>query len=179
MIKKALGWILLVGLVGLLTWGAIYRTQAKLSDGRVGAENGPAYGVLRSQGQTDTNEFGFPQANLSRGNPQAENQRGQGSGGQAGQREGLRLNGVVASVDDISLVVSMTDGGTLELANGPWFYAQEMGFNPQIGDQLWLEAFYDAEGHLEIRFIENITSGEILVTRDESGRPMWAGRGRR
>jgi len=58
---------------------------------------------------------------------------------------------------------------------GLGFYAQEMGFNPQNGDNLLLVSFYETSDHMGVSKLVKLTNGESVELRDESGRPRWAG----
>jgi len=69
-------------------------------------------------------------------------------------------------------------GEQVVVENRPWSFAQEMGFAAQPGDQVTLVGFYEDET-LEVGQIADASNGQTVQLRDESGRPMWAGRGRR
>jgi len=170
MFKKIIVSAILVGLIAILAVGAINRTQAKAYnetgfrqevEGRVAQGGGQGWGASnRTQSQDGLNAetFGEGQAQIS---------------------ELVELTGQVTSVDSALLLVSAASGETVEIANRAWSFAQEQGFTPQVGDTLALTGFYETDGRLEVSQIENLTSGETLALRDENGRPMWAGRGRR
>jgi hypothetical protein len=86
------------------------------------------------------------------------------------------LEGTIDSIDESSLEINTTNGQSIELVNQIWRYVQDQGSFPSLGDQVTIEAFFDDYGSLEIASIENLTNGQSLTLRDESGRPMWAGR---
>ena len=48
----------------------------------------------------------------------------------------------------------------------------------QAGDSVSLTGFYE-DGDFEVGQIDDQTTGQTVSLRDESGRPLWAGRGRR
>ena len=193
MLKKIILSTLLVGLISILVVGAIYRTQAKASnetglnqtgEGRATQREVQGYGTGNTnQGLGDTNA-------VARGNGQGRNSgnssensayplnesRGEG---QAQISEQVAITGNVTSVDNILLVISTASGDTVEVANRAWSFAQEQGFSTQVGDSLSLTGFYDTDDTLEVSKIENVNTGELVLLRDENGRPMWAGRGRR
>jgi hypothetical protein len=81
----------------------------------------------------------------------------------------------VVNIGEDALVVTFSDQGNLDISGRAWSFAQEQGFFPQPGDQLRLTGFFETEDHLEVSQIENLTNGEIVILRDGSGRPMWAG----
>jgi hypothetical protein len=106
---------------------------------------------------------------------------GQGEQGAAGQAEvngWLQIQGAVVSADSDALLVQNAAGEQIELEGRPWRFAQEQGFAAQAGDQLTLNGFYDGD-EFEVGRIENLTSGQVVLLRDESGRPLWAGGGQR
>jgi hypothetical protein len=119
-------------------------------------------------------EYGRPAwAGNGRNSQQAEN-----AAGQAVVNEWLQIQGVAASVDGDALVVQSAAGEQVELEGRPWTFAQEQGFAAQAGDQLALTGFYEGD-EFEVGRIENLSSGQVVLLRDESGRPMWAGGGQR
>ena len=112
---------------------------------------------------------------------------GDGTGtGQAQVDEWVTLNGVVVSVDSAELVVQTTDGQEILVDGRPWQFTQEQGFSVQVGDQVTLIGFYEdadpltGSGHsFEMGQIQNASTGQTVVIREDSGRPLWAGGGRR
>jgi hypothetical protein len=107
--------------------------------------------------------------------------RGQGDGagtGQAQVDEWLTIEGSVVSADANALVVQTDEGEEIVVENRPWSFAQEQGFTARPGDRVTLTAFYE-DGSVEVGTITGASSGQAIRLRDENGRPMWAGRGRR
>lgn len=98
--------------------------------------------------------------------------------GQTGVSEWTEISGVVVSADETALVVQTADGATVEIINRPWSFAVSQGFMAQAGDQVQVTGFYEGDT-FEAAQISDATSGEIVSIRDESGRPLWAGGGRR
>lgn len=198
MIKKMVLGVVLAGLIGVLVFGAVNRTLARwdFGDGGYGGERrghsggNQGYGSLdqsdpgsggQRRGQGGGNE-GYGSSGQRRG-PGGGNQGhdgpAQGSRGDAGQPrlavEWLTLTGTVTSVDETTLKVNVTDTTTVEVANRAWWYAQSQGFAVAPGDQISLYGFYEGEW-FEAGRITNVTSGASVTLRDETGRPMWAGR---
>jgi len=159
MLKKVVLGLLVVGLIGILAAGAVTRTLAK-----TGSEEG--YGAGQGHGQGN----GSSQGDIVRDGDQTGT-------GQAEVDEWLTLAGAVVSADADVLVVD-TASGEVAVENRGWWYAQEQGFVAQAGDQVVLTGFYENED-FEVGQIDNLTSGQTVTLRDENGRPMWAGRGRR
>jgi hypothetical protein len=114
--------------------------------------------------------------NGSRGGQQAP--RDQAGVGQAKVDGWVELQGSVVSADAAALVVLTTDGKEIELEGRSWSFAQELGFSAQVGDELTLIGFYEGD-ELEVALIKDATNGLAVALRDENGRPLWAGRGRR
>lgn len=92
-------------------------------------------------------------------------------------QEWLTLEGSVITMDSDELIVSLIDGSELLLDGRAWSFAQESGFTTSIGNSLQLNGFYDGDD-FEVGSINDLSSGESILLRDESGRPLWAGNGR-
>lgn len=120
---------------------------------------------------------------------------GNGQGGQAGNGQGgqneeapgdgtstgiaeveewLTIEGTVSSTDPDLWVVTLYDGTSLEIEGRALSFLDELGFTVSVGDNLSLQVFLE-DGEYEIGQIENLTTSEIAVIREESGRPLWAG----
>lgn len=97
--------------------------------------------------------------------------------GQAQVDEWLTLEGVASSADTVELVVSTDDGQEIVLDGRAWRYLLEQGFQATAGDRLRLVGFYEND-IFEAGQITNLSTGQDVSIRDESGRPLWAGRGR-
>lgn len=98
--------------------------------------------------------------------------------GQAQVDQWLTLHGMVVSVDASSLVVQADDGEQVVVENRPWWFAQEQGFAAQTGDEVILVGFYE-DGEFEVGQLENVSMNLTVPIREENGRPLWAGGGRR
>jgi hypothetical protein len=104
---------------------------------------------------------------------------GDGTGtGQAQVDEWLTLSGTVTSVDASLLSVQFDNGEQVEMLGRPWRFAQEQGFTAQVGDRVIVVGFYEGD-EFEVGQIDNASSGLSVVIREDSGRPLWAGGGRR
>lgn len=117
------------------------------------------------------------------GNDAEARGRGLGSGSGAGTGEAevetwLTLQGSVSRADPDALVVQLGGDEQVVLENRPWSFAQELGFAAEAGDSVSLTGFYE-EDSLEVGTITNLRTGQEVQLREESGRPLWAGRGRR
>ena len=104
---------------------------------------------------------------------------GDGTGtGLADVGECLTQSGAVTGVDAGVLTVQLDNGELVEMMGRPWTYAQEQGFTAQLGDRVTVVGFYEGD-EFEVGQIDNDSTGLSVVIREESGRPLWAGRGRR
>ena len=160
MLKRIVLAVLLIGLVGLLAFGAVSRTLAKTSSDE-------GYGGGRGNGSGG-----------GRGNSSGGAYTGDGTGaGQAQVDEWLALSGAVTAAD-AGLLAVKTGSGEVAVENRGWWYAQEQGFAAQAGDRVTLTGFYE-NGVFQVGRIDNLTTGQAVTLRDETGRPLWAGRGRR
>jgi hypothetical protein len=190
MLKKIVLGTLLVGLIGILVVGAVIRTMDKTervaeASGRGYGRNGAEAGTYAAGGSTRLTTGGSGQGFGQGGNQGGYGGRGredapgdQTGTGQANVEEWLTLQGTVVSVDADTLVVQTVSGEQVTMENRPWWFAQEQGFSAQVGDQVTLIGFYEGDD-LEVGQIDDITKGQTVLVRDEDGRPLWAGRGRR
>lgn len=177
MVKKIVLGTLLVGLVGVLVFGAVNRTVAKSGENRSVASRLALEEGLSSEGNGNTGgrgqgrgaEYakalgGNVQEKLGIPDPQAD----------AGQWQ--MLQGSVASLDDLALVLTLQDGSQLFIEGRPWAYALEQNFSPAVGSTLQVNGFHE-DGEFKAAEIKDLTGGTSLILRQPSGRPMWAGRG--
>ena len=127
----------------------------------------------------------------ARGNGGGAYGRGQGSGAGGGRgatvgaSDGAGLenpaetwstvSGTVVAFDDDLIV--RTAEGDVEVGTGPEWYWDENGIGLNAGDEVVLRGFYEGD-EFELGAIENTTTGKSIEMRDETGRPLWAGRGR-
>ena len=172
MIKKIVLGTLLVGLVGLLVAGGINRTVNK-----TGSEAENHGRNDRSTEESDSGQNGGQGGNRS----QSEASGAQGSTNGAGRAQvdsWLELAGTAVGVDDEELLVELPTGEQLSVTGRPWRFALENDFAAVAGDTLTLTGFYEAD-EFEVGAIANDSSGQAVQIREESGRPLWAGGGRR
>jgi hypothetical protein len=97
--------------------------------------------------------------------------------GQANVDAWKTLTGTVQSVESDLWQITLEDGSLVEIEGRALSFAQEQGFSLAVGHDLSLTGFFE-NGAFEAGKIENLTSGESIMLRDETGRPLWAG-GRR
>ena len=98
--------------------------------------------------------------------------------GLAEVEEWLTFQGTVTDLDASAVVVQTVDGQEIVLEGRTWSFAQELGLQLAKGDAVLLRGF-DEDGEIEIGAIENQSTGQAVEIREEGGRPLWAGRGRR
>jgi len=193
MLKKIVWGTLLVALIGLLAVGAVVRTLDKTElvaeargNGRSHEEAAGSAANETSYGQGRGSGGGQGGAVRSQSND-CQDAPGDGAGsGQANVAEWLTFAGSVVSVDADALVVQTSSGELVTVENRAWWFAQEQGFWAEAGDAVTLLGFYEggeaaagAEHGFEVGRLENLSSGQTALLRETSGRPLWAGRGRR
>jgi len=83
------------------------------------------------------------------------------------------LTGTVLVVDN-EVTIQTTEG---EVLVGMGQSAYWESFALEVGEEIAVIGFYE-DGEFKAGTIENLTTGEMLVLRDENGRPMWSGQGR-
>jgi hypothetical protein len=86
------------------------------------------------------------------------------------------ISGTVFGLEDDELTIDTGDGAvTVHL--GPEWYWETEGISFVDGDQIQVSGFYE-DDTFEVGSIENLTAGQSVTLRNETGRPLWAGRGR-
>jgi len=155
---------------------------AKVCDATCEGEEGAGQGLqLGGGGARDGNGNGSGDGTQAgRGGGQGQ---GQGQSQQRGASQGqsqavswVTVEGVVVAHDE-ELLLQTTDEQLFEVHSGPQWYWEEQGYQVNVGDELRVTAIAD-DGGLEAGQIENQTTGQRIELRDETGRPLWAGRGR-
>lgn len=186
MLKKIVLGTLFIGLIGILIYGAILRTNAKTSSGNgegAGAGNGFAGAQNRAAGETGV-AFGRGQG---QGQRQGQTSRPAGEQSLAAPEleqgatprdarvsEWQTVEGTITSVGAAAMVVELADGRQLLVEGHPWLYVQTQAFSPRVGDQMVLEIF-EEDGELKPGQIKNLSNGQAVTLRLEDGQPMWAG----
>jgi len=87
----------------------------------------------------------------------------------------VELTGEVVALVDNGFTLS-TDDGEMTVHLGPSWYWESVGIGLEAGDQVTVSGFYE-DDEFEVGAIENTTDGTSVTLRDETGRPLWAGRG--
>ena len=180
MLKKITKWTIYAGVVGLLIFGAVIRTEAK-------AEQEATRPEMRLEGKGS--EFlgqGAGGSGWARDSEEINTRSGQGSGRNGNfsvdgeelllakeeEHHWVSLEGVVIDLDAGSLWIDTNKEEYLEITGRAWSYILESDFTVEIADEVGLEGFYE-EGEFEVA---NLMIGEdSLQIREASGRPMWRG----
>jgi hypothetical protein len=151
---------------------------------------GGGYGRGQGQGLGAGNGDRAPNAQgggYGRGQGQGPGQgqsRGQGQGGQESSRQEPQaeiadwqtVEGIVVETDE--LVIQLDSGKNLQIGLGPSHYRDSQGFALSAGERVQVDGYLE-DGEFKAAKVVKLDSGESIVLRDPSGRPMWAGRGRR
>jgi hypothetical protein len=90
--------------------------------------------------------------------------------------EWLTVEGVVVSIEESVMTVQTTDGETVLVEGRPWQFVREQGFDAEVGDRVVLMGFHE-DGEFKTGRIDDVTNGQSVELRDESGRPGWSGQG--
>jgi hypothetical protein len=179
MIRKIVLGLLFASVSGALIYGGIYRTAARLETGNKGSESGQRQNASRIEQEARLQGF-IRNESKSRenGNQGGGNRRSEITGDQLpAEVEEIGLAGTVADFSTDYLSVKMVDGQDVLIENRAWWYAQQVGFLVDIGDQVNLSGFNDVDGTFEVSQIINLTKEITVDIRDDSGRPYWAGGG--
>jgi hypothetical protein len=154
--KKIILGTLCIGLIAVLVYGAVNRTNSKLrsSDDRSSEQE------RDRQGEGQGNQRG------SDGNDNASSR--------ASSVEWETFQGTIIDVTESELLTQTSSGDQLLIEGRAWSYIQEQGFSVQPEDQVTLTGFYEND-EFKVGSVDNITSGQSIIVRESGGRPMWAG----
>lgn len=178
MLKKIILWTFYAAFVGVLIFGAVNRTMVKVGDDG-GVQNGNAVErALARNLESEQNDQTYGQKDSAA--PQLDGIVGDGNveieGHDTAEHEWVTLTGTVSSIIPRGMTVAASNGQQIEVTRKPWRFAQEQGFAPQVGDQITLDGFYE-NGEFEAACLNDLTNGQIVYLRDETGHPLWASGG--
>lgn len=125
----------------------------------------PAAGALGQQG----GRFG-QQTNSTPGAPQVQ--------AQTHMTTTLTESGTVQAVELTGLSLLTADGEPLWVQLGQSRFWQSQGVAFNVGDAVTVTGFFE-NGQFQAASVANDTTGQLLTLRDTTGRPLWAGGGRR
>ena len=178
MIKKIILWTLYAAFIGILIFGAINRTTAKIGDDD-SLQTGNA-AEREAAGNSESEEHGSAYGQKDIATPQpdesANYEENKHESHETAKHEWVTLTGTISSIISRGMTVAATDGQHPEVTRHPWRFALERGFTPQVGDQVTLDGFYE-DGKFEIAVITDLTNGQTVYLRDEAGHPLWAASG--
>lgn len=186
MIKKIVFWTLFTAFVGLIIYGAIYRSTVKLEDESPARASNQSQNEGSSRNQNNDRENNpnsdtevepvpseaYPASTedgLSSTTTDSDVLHFEGDSG----HEWLTLTGVVTSVTTKDLVITLDDGQSLTIARRPWRFAQENGFTTSVGNQIELIGFYEND-EFQAAQLHDLTTDLLVRLRDETGHPLWA-----
>ena len=136
------------------------------------------------------------ESDYDEGSATGQGQQGQGQGqsqqvqgrGQNQQAERAAENGAVheqiviegtisqAPAAGVDMIIETADRQVL-VGTGPG-YLQEQGFDLAYGDAVQVSGFFEND-EFKATTITRLSDGAAIALRDEAGRPMWSGAGRR
>ena len=192
MLNKILVGLGMAAVLGLMGAGIAYAVTGTESDGRAGDGSGGRWstsdaagtgGRWAAEGAVDDGPTG--QAGGRRQTSGSGGTGGRWSGEvasidepQAGLGELATLSGVVESLVDSELVLRTDAGELVEVALGQAAYWEAQGVSLPVGEAVVIEGYYEDDGRLAANSVTLLATGQTIVLRDASGRPMWSG-GRR
>lgn len=140
------------------------------------SRQGQGQGLGQSQGQGFGQGQGQSQAlGQSQGWVQGQGRGREGSESEVAPLEQTTLEGIVVETDE--LFIETAAGETVQVGLGPSTYRESLGFVLKPGDRVRVSGYWE-DGEFKAIQLENQTTGQSIVLRDPSGRPMWAGQGR-
>jgi hypothetical protein len=202
MVKKLLVGVLVLGMVAAIVAGIVElvtpseHAYAQQERGAGQAIAGQARGSQQGGGgryqqqvipNTDNGTTGSTGYGRGRQNPGEETERdvpgtGRGQNRQEPQPAEIALEtieGMVVETDE--LLVETAGGERVQVGLGPSNYRDSQGFVLTVGDSVRVSGYWESLEADEFKAlqVENLSTDTQIVLRDTSGRPMWAGQGRR
>ncbi len=171
--KIAIGGLIAI-LVGAVAVGAYDLIQGDSAQAYRGEGNNA--GTSETAGNGQGNGQGNSSSSSSRGNRGAGQGENLGTGlsdPQASVDEWVTVSGVVESIDTSGLTLETSDGTMVIELGRPQFW-EEQNVEIEAGDAVDVLGFYEEESFTAGEITLTAT-GEQIVLRDTSGRPLWAG----
>ncbi len=159
MIKKIFFWTLYAAIVGLLVLGAVNRTAAKTDQGAL---------LGRSDDILETSRGKSGNVYPDQDNVEPDSHSGEDSE----DRNWADRTGIILEFNSKNLIIITENDGELELAGRAWRFILASGYEPEVGREVLLSGF-DENGEYKIASFQDQISGEIILVRDNSGKPLW------
>jgi hypothetical protein len=137
------------------------RGQAVQADGDCDADEGAVAGQGRGRALD---------AQTAQGRGQGQNAVEQAAPAELETYEGTVL-------ETAELLIALEGGETVQVGLGPSHYREGEGFALQVGDTVRVTGYWEGD-EFKAAEVENLATGQQILLRDASGRPMWAGQGR-
>lgn len=103
--------------------------------------------------------------------------RGQSVEAAAQTYEWQQVTGEVTQMDDTQMTLRLADGTDLLVEGRPWQFAQQAGFQAQVGNQLQVRGYLE-DGEFKVGALLNLAGDqEELELRNAAGQPGWRGQG--
>jgi hypothetical protein len=180
LVKKILLWSVYAGVVALLIFGAVIRTEAKV--GQVYYQPGLNFESKDSGSLGQGNR----ENEKSKDNEEGETLNDRGSRGSFSgngeeellgaeeENDRISLAGVVVSLEPESLWIAIDQAEDLELTGRAYRFILESEFLISVGNQVEISGLYE-NGEFKISWIQNLITGQELRIRQDSGKPLWGG----
>jgi len=177
MLKKIVLGIAFVGLIGVLIYGAVLRTNAKTSSGD-GQEHGSGAGLGRGRANTvEGAEVAASAPGRGNGGSGQGNAAGRQASAEGQPADWLRYEGVAIRVNDSELLIEVSVSELVLVEGRAWSYALQQGADVQAGHAVVATGFVE-DGEFKVGSLHNLVTGQQIAVRDANGRPLWSGGGR-
>ena len=142
------------------------------------AESAQGEGSANDQGQQGQGQGQQGQGQGQQGQGQGQNQQAERAAENGEVHEQIVIEGTIsqAPAAGVDMIIETADGQVL-VGTGPG-YLQEQGFDLTNGDAVQVSGFFEND-EFKATTITRLSDGAAIALRDESGRPMWSGAGRR
>lgn len=89
------------------------------------------------------------------------------------EKDLITLEAVVETVGNDLWVLSLNNSSAIEIEGRTLDLIISSNFIANVGTHLSLVGFYETPDSFEISKLINLETGEVLIVRDDTGKPVW------
>jgi len=181
MFKNIIIGVVVTAISAGLIFGAVYRTEQRADIGTRSqsfqSDNG-TNGLSGSNNGNQRNNNGSGDSVFGQGHQNDRPAQGSHSGSiSTWNNQPIQVNAIVQFVDENSLLTLTAEGDQVSVENRAWWFAVQAGFSSHAGDEVLISGFREENGHFEVIWIEDLSTGNMVQIRSEDGHPLWRGIG--
>ncbi len=181
MFKNIIIGVVVTAISAGLIFGAVYRTEQRADTGTRSQSlqsNNGANGLSGSNDGNRRSNNGSEGSLQGQGHQNDRSVQGSHSGSiSSWNNQSILVNAFVQFVDENSLMALTAEGEQISIENRAWWFAVQAGFSSHAGDEVLISGFREENGHFEVIWIEDLSTGNMVQIRSEDGHPLWRGSG--